>query len=424
MSLGYQPNSATRTQPLHARFKPAAPQVESLRCVACAKLGVTPFMQEELRPLATVFWPDTASQAQSMKKLPLAFCRCIHCGHVFNAKFRYDEVPYSRQPNLMYNQGSRWADHIKEVIQTLVKHIPETPRVVEIGCGDGHLLKSMSSEVAAGSFIGFDPNQPTRFEGGIEFRAELFEPQRHLHELKPDLLICRHVLEHLENPLEFLEKVATAAAISGPETWMFVEVPCIDQAIESGRIVDFYYEHNSHFTSKSFAAMLERSGAAIEHVTRKYGDEVLCGLVKFSPVDQAMQLAQQANAFLRNSKLGKARIQKQLETLFESGAPVAIWGGTGKAASFLNYYEVDAARFPCVVDSDLLKCDTFVPGTGQRIQNRDTLIEQPVDVIIIPMQWRARDILLEARQAGISYRQVLIEHLGELIDFDSGRHPY
>jgi len=48
--------------------------------------------------------------------------------------------------------------------------------------------------------------------------------------------------------------------------------------------------------------------------------------------------------------------------------PVAIWGGTGKSAAFMNRYAVDAARFPIVVDSDPAKVGTFVPGTGQEIR--------------------------------------------------------
>ena len=80
--------------------------------------------------------------------------------------------------------------------------------------------------------------------------------------------------------------------------------------------------------------------------------------------------------------------------------------------------------FPLVVDSDAAKVGTFVPGTGQEIQHRDVLRLRPVDVVIIPPQWRAADITLEMEGVSISVDLVLIEHQGQLVDFFRDTHPY
>ena len=101
-----------------------------------------------------------------------------------------------------------------------------------------------------------------------------------------------------------------------------------------------------------------------------------------------------------------------------------MWGGTGKSAAFINRYGLDARRFPLVVDSDPVKAGTFVPGTGQEIRRRDVLLAQPVEVIIVPPQWRLRDILEEIRACGIAAERVLIEHAGRLIDARREDHPY
>jgi len=65
-----------------------------------------------------------------------------------------------------------------------------------------------------------------------------------------------------------------------------------------------------------------------------------------------------------------------------------------------------------------------VPGTGQEIRSRDWLKDQPGSIIIIPPQWRALDIVLEMERAGLSFKQVLIEHDGALIDYFRDSHPY
>ena len=128
--------------------------------------------------------------------------------------------------------------------------------------------------------------------------------------------------------------------------------------------------------------------------------------------------------FAQRAELNRSKIRGQLDVLAASGVRVAIWGGTGKAAAFIHQFNADAARFPLVVDSDPDKAGTFVPGTGQEILFRDALREVAVDVVIIPTQWRAKDIVAEMKREGISPGKVLIEHGGQLIDFVSERHPY
>jgi hypothetical protein len=113
-----------------------------------------------------------------------------------------------------------------------------------------------------------------------------------------------------------------------------------------------------------------------------------------------------------------------LDELALGGKRVAIWGGTGKAAAFIHQFGADAERFPLVVDSDPDKVGTFVPGTGQEIMYRDVLKASPADVIIIPTQWRAKDIVAEMARENIRASSVLIEHDGRLRDFFTGQHPY
>ena len=107
-----------------------------------------------------------------------------------------------------------------------------------------------------------------------------------------------------------------------------------------------------------------------------------------------------------------------------SGRRVAVWGGTGKAAAFINQYGLDAGRFPLVVDSDVEKVGTHVPGTGQEILYRNFLIQYPVAVILIATQWRAGDIVAEIDRCGIAYESIVIEHAGRLVDYFSAEHPY
>ena len=146
-----------------------------------------------------------------------------------------------------------------------------------------------------------------------------------------------------------------------------------------------------------------------------------CGWVCRSP---CRNCAAAALEFSSRVTASRTTIRAQIDQLAAGGKRVGIWGGTGKAAAFMHQFGVDAARFPLVVDSDAEKAGTYVPGSGQQIVFRDMLKTQAVDVLIIPTQWRAKDIVGEMRRAGIACGQVLIEHDGRLVDYFADAHPY
>jgi len=394
-------------------------------CPACGYHVAAPFYFGGKQPLATLGWPKTAQQARGMPVLPLDFVRCTACGHVFNASFDYTQVPYSEMPNLMFNRGSLWSNFLQNIGDQILRRLPASPVVVEIGYGDGSFLEALSIRCPQGRFIGFDPHGAPLPDGArLELRRELFQPAVHLAATRPDLIISRHVLEHLSDPLAFIQHLAVTAACLDRRPLMYMEVPCIDRALETGRTADFYYEHNSHFTTASFCRMLDRSGAELQTLGHGYDGEVVYAFVQLEAKGESVDNGLAALNFLTQARRAQVSIAAQLTALYVSRKRVAIWGGTGKSAAFIHAHLVDAERFPIIVDSDAAKVGTFVPGTGQCIRFRDWLVENPVDVIVIPCQWRAADIVHEIREHKIRYERILIDYRGELVDFHSGGHPY
>lgn len=360
-----------------------------------------------------------------MTRMPLHFVRCVSCGHVYNKDFEYSRVPYSDKPNLMFNRAPIWSQHLQTVRDLLLSRASASPVIVEIGCGEGHLLRALAEARPGGRYVGFDPNgNVDTADGKVEALKILFDPAIHLELYRPEIVITRHVLEHLMNPLGFLQKLAFAADWLDIRTQLFIEVPCIDRVFQTGRIADFYYEHNSHFTTDSFTRMMSSSATEIRCIEHGYDGEVIYALAAIGGRTVGKSIAAEAQNFRRHSYEAKKTIGAQLAELHESRALVAIWGGTGKGAAFINYYGADARRFPLVVDSDPEKIGTFVPGTGQQIQDPALLAAHAVNVVIIPTQWRAADITYEMQRRNIAVDKVLIEHSGRLINYYTDQHPY
>lgn len=200
-------------------------------------------------------------------------------------------------------------------------------------------------------------------------------------------------------------------------------MPCIDRVFETGRLTDFFYEHPSQFTTKSFKTLMERGGKIIE-LSHGYNKEVIYALVELGINNEYIRQAEASQNFIKSASKSKKTISDELKELARSGKSIAIWGGTAKSAAFINLYGANADLFPLVVDSDPDKAGTFVPGAGQKIQFRDYLKGKYIDIVIIPTQWRAKDIISEIIKEEIKIGEVIIEHNGRLINFFRGEHPY
>ncbi len=277
-------------------------------CPACGHHVAVSFFDGGAQPLTTLAWPESTEQAQAMPRLPHRFVRCVDCGHIYNADFNYADVPYSDKPNLMYNRGTIWSEHLESVKQMLAERLHPESTVVEIGCGDGSLLSSLAEDFPLGRFVGFDPNSQIDQSGRIEARAELFIPSKHLAEYRPDLIISRHVLEHLLNPLGFIQQLAFAVSWNDVPTSLFIEVPCVDNVLDVGRTVDFFYEHNSHFTTISLRRMLNRCASNVGLLDTSYNDEVVFALARFTPQPEQVQNARESIMFRDRAEQSKQQL--------------------------------------------------------------------------------------------------------------------
>lgn len=394
-------------------------------CPACGYRLAVSFFTTDDQPLTTVCLPEDPATARELPRLPLDFVRCVDCGHIYNSQFEYSRVPYSSQPWLMFNRGATWRQHLKQVRDRLLTLIEPGATVVEVGCAEGQLLRLLAAARPAARYVGFDPGIPqSEQQGEVELRRELFRPEHHLRELRPTVLIARHVLEHLQAPAEFLQQLSFCVSWESLDLRVFAEVPAIEPALESGRTVDFFYEHHSHFTGASLERMLARCGPRIESVERSYNGEVLCALARFMPQVEHCRTAQQAAGFHLQSRLRRERIRGQLDELLQRFPRIAIWGGAGKAVAFMQQYGLDAARFPRVIDSDAAKTGRYVPGSAQQIAAPRSLLQSPVDAVLIATAWRARDIVLEMQATGLPCEQVFLEHDGQLKHFFHDDHPW
>lgn len=380
-------------------------------CIACGYHRTYPIYQPEDQPLAALYLPKDAAEARNVPRLPMDFRMCASCGHIFNVRFSYDKVPYEDNSNLMYNAGSGWQTYMKELVADIAGRYQAAGKTfIDIGCGDGGFLKLLRTKIPDGRFIGYEPGieAANARKDGLEVYKEYFVAERHLPEHRPDFLICRHVIEHLEQPRDFIAEIACQANRHDVFPLFIAEVPRIDKAVRDARINDYLYEHVSNFTHYSFRNMFEQAGYEVLDQQAAYGDEVVIIIARPKKTERLAEIERDAKSYHSRIQEQLASVKQTLERLKREGKDVAFWGGTGKGAAFLNAFQVEAESFPLVVDSDPNKVGRFVPGTGQEIRPPEYLNEHPAHVIIVTTQWRAKDIYEEIQRRGIACEQVLV----------------
>lgn len=384
-------------------------------CLACKSRRNHPLYHWTAVPLSVLGLPRSQDEAEQMATLEMDLRRCAMCGHVFHTEFDYEKIPYRTGSNLVFNKAHYWHAYQAALAEEWIRALEiRGKRVVEIGCGDGTFLRHF---VAAGNTcVAYEPGPDADLarRHGITVHQEYFQASR-LHESRPDFIVCRHVLEHLADPLDFLQDIALTGHQLGLRPVFLGEVPQIDKALAQRRINDFLYEHVSNFTQNSFRTLFERAGYEVAALASRHDDEVVTVVARPTPPAEALAIRAASRAFHDDVAHQTEAVRRTLDAWQHAERRVALWGATGKAAAMINMFGFSRERFPVVVDSDPRKVGAYVPGTGQQIAGPDALVRHPVDAILICTQWRARDIEHEVRHVHGLGADLFVYHRGAIV---------
>lgn len=138
-----------------------------------------------------------------------------------------------------------------------------TPRetVVEIGASSGDLLAELRGRTGARQAIAFEPderNAALAGERGLDVRRQFFS--RAAVRARPDradLLVARHVIEHVFDLGDFLGALGD---IARPGSDLVLETPSLDHHVRTAALNPFHIEHLHVFSLTSLATLAGRHG--------------------------------------------------------------------------------------------------------------------------------------------------------------------
>jgi SAM-dependent methyltransferase len=195
------------------------------------------------------------------------YCICGDCGLVYQSprmsEKQLDTFYHNQYRNLYCGQSTPTAgvlrtqearaEHLADVLRRNIGLAPKTH--LDIGCGSGELLKA-TQRVFGTIGEGIEPGEGFRDfarSRGLNIHASLEEWRA--SNSRVELVTMSHVLEHLLDPVEYLQRIRKE--ILAPHGYLLVEVPNL-------------YVHDSFEVAHNFAF----SGDTLNYAVRSSGFDV------------------------------------------------------------------------------------------------------------------------------------------------------
>lgn len=363
-------------------------------CPVCKSADVDVIFEINQVPFhCNLLWPTQEKAIQTPRgDIQLGFCN--NCGHIFNIAFKPELMKYTQA----YENPLHFSPHFQKYAKTLATSLIERYElhgkdIIEIGCGKGDFLRLLC-ELGGNHGIGFDPTYVPEQKSNMATTAQIkfiqdFYSERYADH-KADFICCRHVLEHIQFPCDFLNNLRNSIR-NQLNTVVFFEVPNALFTLRDLGIWDLIYEHCSYFSANSLSFLFNSCGFKVCDIRETYEGQFLCmealptknfGTFKHDLGDNINDLASEV-AIFADKYMHKVKIWRHnLNKMEQAGKKIVVWGGGSKGVTFLNILETQE-QIKYVVDINPRKQGKYIAGTGQQIVPPEFLRDYKPEVIII-----------------------------------------
>jgi SAM-dependent methyltransferase len=302
-------------------------------------------------------------------------------------------MKYSQEYENSLHFSPRFQEYAKSLAQRLIDdHKLLNKDIVEIGCGKGDFLKILC-QLGQNRGMGFDPSFETERIGDLQedsFKViQDFYSERYA-DYAADIICCRHVLEHIQLPKDFIKTIRQTVG-SRLNTVVFFEVPNVMFTLKDLGIWDLIYEHCGYFSMGSLSYLFNTCGFKQIKLMDVFEGQFLCidaiplpdsSEIRVNRWDDHEEMASDVSLFSQRYYDKVTEWQRNLENMKKDGRYAVIWGAGSKGVTFLNTLKVQG-KIRYVVDINPHKHGKHVPGTGQKIVPPEFLRENQPDTVIV-----------------------------------------
>lgn len=355
-------------------------------CTACGASKVVRLLSLDSVPVHQNLLYSSYEAALGCSVGQIELTACESCGFIFNRQFDSGLLDYSQAYENTQDKSGSFSEHMVSVAERLIhRHALKGKRILEIGCGKGGFL-NLIVERAGGVGKGFDPTYLNEFDNAsaLTFVKDFFPANEQWWQ--PDQIVCRHVLEHIAQPLDFVRMIRESLP-SGQFPHVYFEVPGFDWIAEKLAFWDIFYEHCNYFTAASLQRMLEACGFEVEAIESTFSGQYLSVDVRVSiessTVPSNHALKQDYTSLATNFRNRMDDVQSLIRRQRSEDKSIAVWGAAAKGTTFLNQLALTPDVIFNVIDINPRKQGNYIAGTGQLICAPEFLQNNEREVIYV-----------------------------------------
>lgn len=363
-------------------------------CPVCGQEPLVSTVQRSTLPAMQNYVFPSSDLARAAKSGRLDLAVCAACGFAHNASFdptllNYDEGYDNSVPS------SVMLAYYKEIATYLHEtYALNDGLIIDVGCGKGTLLKVLCDLFPTVRGLGIDPSYEgdEQFEHGrLVFIKDFFSVAQIVEQ--PSVVICRHVLEHIPQPISFLKSIWSALA-AFPETPLFFEVPDTNWITEHGAFWDFCHEHCNYFTPDSLDNSLSLTGFPAPYTTQTaFGDQYIWievgnpSMIAHKQTStggaETSQIVNRLTAYADTEVAIISQMREKLVGMKKDGFSLALWGMATKGVVFSLLVDPETTLIDVCVDINPNKQHRFAPISGRAIEPPSALCQLPAKPLMV-----------------------------------------
>ncbi len=368
---------------------------------------LVPIIDLGMQPFADWFIPKELLN-ESEPVFPLSLCLdessgLIHTQLLSEPSNRYNGVDYSYTSSNSVTAKNHWNEYANFVSEST---FVGAKKVFEIGSNDGYLCAQLNQR--GFQSIGIDASSTMvdyANQSGVKTINALLTPSiadEIRSEFGPaDIVIANNVLNHANDPLEFLTAMARLATEKG---LLYIEVPYWKFQFENYNFDMIYHEHVSYFTLTSLSNVLNKINLTILDfsLVDYHGQSIRLVAGSNSCFSEARHLKEQleaenkaglfqATGYSHYNKMIKTNRRIFLEKIHtelsrDDAIELVGIGAAAKGNTFLNFYGLNSTTVSAITDASPRKIGKHTPLSRIEIFP-DELIKDLKSPLLFMLSW-------------------------------------
>jgi SAM-dependent methyltransferase len=326
------------------------------------------FLERERVPVHQNLPRPSQEDARATARGDLALYRCPSCALVANLAFRSELLAYGEDYDNNQSMSGVFDEHVTSLLDELVRDGISGKQIIEVGCGKGYFLERLC-ELGQNTGVGYDATYEgpsSKLDGRVRFVRDFYGGQASAQNV--DVIVCRHVIEHVPRPVDFLKSIRDALSGS-KDTVLYFETPALEWIIDGAVFWDFFYEHCCYFTEPALRNMFRLAGFETVELRRVFKGQYLWLKARYDARNAPLPLEPGATDLEAYRVLEQEKIKSWQHSMraYRASGPVAVWGAGAKGVTFVNLLDPTGELVDCIVDINPNKQGQYVPGSGHLI---------------------------------------------------------